>query len=119
MKEVENLSRKRKHSRRENLQHEQELSQLQFWFVFDYGTTELLIKDNLILFVNLLQSFLHSQMDSVQEEIGNNGSDICSGRLYPLHIATSQQTNKDENSTVIIIVIIITIIFINDVPPHC
>ena len=89
----------------------------------DYGTTELLIKDNcypnLILFVNLLQSFLHSQMDSVQEEIGNNGSDICSGRLYPLHIATLQKTNKDENSTVIIIVINIIIIFIIDIPSHC
>ena len=77
-------------------------------FCVDYGTTELLIKDNLILFVNLLQSFLHSQMDSVQEEIGNNGSDICSGRLYPLYIANLQQTNKVENSTVIIIIIIFT-----------
>ena len=57
-------------------------------------------------------------MDSVQEEIGNNGSDICSGRLYPLHIATLQQTNKDENSTVIIIVIIIILFIIIDVPPH-
>ena len=83
----------------------------------DYGTTELLIKDNcypnLILFVNLLQSFLHSQMDSVQEEIGNNGSDICSGRLYPL------QTKKYENFDLIIIVIIIIIIIIIVVPSHC
>ena len=91
-------------------------------FCVDYGTTELLIKDNcypnLILFGNLSLSFLHSQMDSVQEEIRNNGSDLCSGRLYPLHIATLQQTNKDENSTVIIIVIIIILFIIIDVPPH-
>ena len=39
--------------------------------------------------------------------------------LYPLHIATLQKTNKDENSTVIIIVINIIIIFIIDIPPHC